>query len=78
MSDDRVQAGSQPAGQQSNAPDRSNEVYLKRRIDPATMYFEVRDVIFEGESREVHEAEKVYQQALEEKDKVQSWCIAML
>jgi hypothetical protein len=34
------------------------------------MYFEVDDVVPEGESEEAHEAEKVYQQALEEEKKV--------
>jgi hypothetical protein len=34
------------------------------------MYFEVDDVIFEGDSREARVAEEVYQQALEEEKKV--------
>jgi len=70
MNDHRVPSGSQPTSQQPDAPEPGNIFRLRRPFDPATMYFEVDDVIFEGESNEVHAAEAVYQQALEEKKKV--------
>jgi hypothetical protein len=70
MNDHRVPSTSQPASQQPDVPEPGNVYRLKRPFDPATMYFEVDDVIFEGESREAHVAEEVYQQALEEEKKV--------
>jgi hypothetical protein len=70
MNDHCVPSGSQPTSQQPDAPEPGNVFRLRRPFDPATMYFEVDDVIFEGESREAHVAEEVYQQALEEEKKV--------
>jgi hypothetical protein len=70
MNDHHVPSGSQPTSQQPDAPGPGKVYRLNRPFDPDTMYFEVDDVIFEGESREAHIAEEVYQQALEEEKKV--------
>ncbi len=70
MNDHRVPSSSQPPSQQPDAPQPGDVFRLRRSFDPATMYFEVDDVIFEGDSREARVAEEVYQQALEEEKKV--------
>jgi len=75
MDDERGQAGSRPTSRRDTSPkqdanEQGNEVRLKVPFDPSIMYFEVDDVVFEGESRESHEAERVYEQALEEEKKV--------
>lgn len=69
--DERAQAGSRrDISPEQDANKQGNEARSGVAFDPSIMYFEVDDVIIEGESRKAHEAEKVYQQALEEEKKV--------